>query len=84
MRRPPLGSLLPPNAITQWRASLVDAEMQEVLERIDVRRGDIRVGREIGLRVEACRRIAAFLPAVLVVVLERIRALAATSLLTAR
>ena len=48
--------------------------MQIVVERIDLRRGDIRVRREIGLRVEACRRIAAFLPPERLVVLQRIDA----------
>ena len=50
----------------------MDAELEEVRERIDVRGGNVRIGREIGGRVEADRRIAALVPAELLIVVERI------------
>jgi hypothetical protein len=36
--------------------------LQEVVEPVDVRRSDIRIGRQIAQRIEALRRIAAFGP----------------------
>jgi hypothetical protein len=65
---------LPPHTIRKRRAALMLAGLEEVGQRIDVRRGDVRVGGEIRGRIEAERRIAAFVPAELVVVVERVHA----------
>src|SRR5262245_46800933 len=63
-----------PHAIAVRRAPLGEAELQKLLERIDVRGRDVRIGGEIRLGVEGGRRITPLFPADLVVVIERIDA----------
>ena len=63
-----------PHAVVDGDTAFVDAEHQIVLERIDVRRGHIRIVQQVALRVEGSRGIAAFAPAELMVVLQRIDA----------
>jgi len=52
----------------------VDAEAKEMRERVDVRRRDVRIVREIIRGVEIDRRIAALVPSGLVEVIERVDA----------
>src|SRR5215208_6875883 len=61
-----------PDAIRMSRTPLVDADHEEVRERIDLCGGHIRIGREVVGGVEIGRRVAALAPAVRVVVIERV------------
>src|SRR5215216_5877423 len=63
---------LTPRTIREGRAALVLADVEEVRQRIDLRRLHVGIGRQIGGRVEADRRVAALVPARRIVVIERI------------
>src|SRR5437763_1095284 len=63
---------LSPHAVREGLAALVNAGLQEVHQRIEVRGVHIRIIRQIGCRVEGDRRIAALMPAELAVMIERI------------
>ena len=61
-----------PQPVVDVGAALVDAELQEMVERIDVCRRDVGIGREVAERVEVGCGIAALLPSELLVMFERI------------
>src|SRR5689334_13982401 len=65
---------LPPHAIRKARAALTHPVLQEMLQWIEMRGGDIRIGGEIVPGIEIDRRIAAFLPAEQMILVERIDA----------
>src|SRR5215213_4239124 len=67
-------ALYMPQPIVDRRTALVDALLQEMVERIDMSGRDIRVRREISERIEARRRVAPFAPTVHFVMRQRIDA----------
>src|SRR5262245_46333294 len=63
-----------PHTVREGRAAFLQARLEEVRERVHMRRRDVRVRREIRAGVEADRGVAALAPAESVVVVERIDA----------
>jgi hypothetical protein len=51
-----------PHAVCERLAAFVDAELEEMDERIDIGGCDIRIGLQIRCDIEADRRVAALVP----------------------
>ena len=64
--------------VGEGRTALVDAELEEVIEQVDLRRHHVQIHHKVGGRSDPAT-IAPFMPAEHVVMVERIYLAAATS-----